>query len=54
MVYVDARGGDPGAHEFPVQVDLPDGMQLVKQSPAHVRVRIYKQKRIDVNDGKTS
>jgi len=54
LVYVDAKGGDPGAHEFPVQVDLPDGMELVKQNPVHVRVRIYKEKRIDINDGKTS
>jgi hypothetical protein len=29
-------------------------MQLVKQSPVHVRVRIYKEKRIDINVGKTS
>ena len=53
-VYVDAKGGDPGAHELPLQVDLPDGMQLVKQSPDRVRLRIYKEKRTDITDGKAS
>ena len=54
MVYVDAKGGDPGAHDLPLQVELPDGMQLVKQSPDHVKLRIYKVKRTDLNDGKAS
>ena len=54
MVYVDAKGGDPGAHDLPLQVDLPDGMQLVKQSPDHVKLKIYKEKRTDLNDGKAS
>jgi YbbR domain-containing protein len=54
MVFVDAKGGDPGPHDLPLQVDLPDGMQLVKQSPDHVKLRIYKEKRTDLNDGKAS
>src|SRR5262249_35595645 len=33
LVYVDAGGGTPGAKDFPVQVELPDGMHLVKQNP---------------------
>ncbi len=54
LVYVDAKGGDPGAHELPLKVDLPEGMQIVKQYPARVKLRIYKEKRTDLNDGKTS
>lgn len=54
IVYVDAKGGDPGAHDLPLQVELPDGMQLVKQTPDHVKLRIYREKRTDVSDGKTS
>jgi YbbR domain-containing protein len=54
LVYVDAKGGDPGARELPLQVDLPEGMQLVKQAPDRVRLRIYREKRTDLNDGKTS
>jgi len=54
LVYVDAKGGDPGAHDLPLQVELPEGMQLVKQSPDRVRLRIFKEKRTDANDGKTS
>src|SRR5208282_1577020 len=54
LVYVDAKGGDPGAHDLPLQVDLPDGMQLVKQNPDKIKLRIYREKRTDINDGKTS
>ena len=54
MIYVDAKGGDPGALELPLHVDLPEGMQLVKQNPERVRLRIYRERRTDNNDGKTS
>ncbi len=54
LVYVDAKGGDPGPHDLPLQVDLPQGTQLVKQIPDRVRLRIYREKRTDINDGKTS
>jgi YbbR domain-containing protein len=54
MVYVDAKGGTPGSHDLPLQVELPDGMQLVRQSPSKVRLRIYREKRITSSDGHTS
>jgi YbbR domain-containing protein len=54
IVYVDAKGGVPGSHDMPIQVDLPDGMQLVKQVPEKVRIRIYREKRAATADGKTS
>ncbi len=54
LVFVDAKNGDPGAHDLPLQVDLPEGTQLVKQSPDRVRLRIFREKRTDANDGKTS
>jgi hypothetical protein len=28
-----------------LQIDLPDGIQLVRATPDNVRVRIYRQKR---------
>jgi YbbR domain-containing protein len=45
MAYVDAKGVEPGAHELPLQVSLPDGMQLVRQSPEKVRLRMSREKR---------
>ena len=44
LAYVDAKGVAPGSHELPLQVTLPDGMQLVRQSPDKVRLRMYHQK----------
>jgi len=44
-VYVTAEEVPPGSHDLPVQVELPDGIQLVRASPDNVRVRIYRQKR---------
>ncbi|MGA7870629.1 MAG: CdaR family protein [Candidatus Binatus sp.] len=44
LAYVDAKGMAPGSHELPLQVTLPDGMQLVRQSPDKVRLRMYRQK----------
>ncbi len=54
IVYVDAKGGTPGSHDMAVQVELPDGMQLVKQEPEKVRIRIYRERRPATADGKTS
>ena len=45
LVYVEANGIAPGYHRLPVEVDLPDGVQLVRQSPQLVRVRMYREKR---------
>jgi hypothetical protein len=44
-VYVSAGGVEPGAHDLPVQVSLPGGIQLVRASPDNVRVTIYRAKR---------
>jgi YbbR domain-containing protein len=44
LAYVDANGLEPGAHELPLQVTLPDGMQLVRQSPNKVRLRMYHER----------
>ncbi len=44
LAYVDAKGVAPGSHELPLQVTLPDGMQLVRQSPDKVRLRTYHEK----------
>ena len=40
LAYVDAKDVAPGSHELPLQVTVPDGMQLVRQSPDKVRLRI--------------
>jgi YbbR domain-containing protein len=44
LAYVDAKGVAPGWHELPLQVTLPDGMQLMRQSPDKVRLRVYHEK----------
>jgi len=44
LAYVDADGLEPGSHELPLQVTLPLGMQLVRQSPDKVRLRMYHEK----------
>ncbi|MBF6569944.1 MAG: hypothetical protein IVW54_13835 [Candidatus Binataceae bacterium] len=42
-VFVEAGGLSPGGwHVKPIQVTLPDGMQLVRQEPQKVRLRIYR------------
>lgn len=42
-VFVDASGVKPGAwYLVPLQVKLPDGMQLVRQDPRNVRLRVYR------------
>src|ERR1700722_3451217 len=44
LAYVDADGLAPGSHELPLQVILPLGMQLVRQSPDKVRLRMYRER----------
>lgn len=44
QVYVDAHGAAPGTHEVPVQIDLPGGVELVRQSPEKVKLRMSSQK----------
>ncbi|MGA8057617.1 MAG: CdaR family protein [Candidatus Binataceae bacterium] len=44
-VYVTAEDVEPGLRDLPVQIELPDGIQLVRATPDNVRVRIYRQKR---------
>jgi YbbR domain-containing protein len=44
-VYVTAEDVRPGLRDLPVQVELPDGIKLVRVSPDNVKVRIYRQKR---------
>lgn len=50
LAYVDAKGVEPGSHELPLQVTLPDGMQLLRQSPDKVRLRMYREKRTTTAD----
>jgi YbbR domain-containing protein len=50
LAYVDADGLTPGSHELPLQVALPDGMQLVRQSPDKVRIRMYREKQTSTAD----
>ncbi len=45
-VYVDAKELTPGSHDVPLQVSLPDGLQVVRQSPERVRLRLYREKLI--------
>jgi YbbR domain-containing protein len=45
IAYVDAKELTPGSHEVPLQVDLPDGMQVVRSSPEKIRLRLYHERR---------
>ncbi|HEY6395643.1 MAG TPA: CdaR family protein [Candidatus Binataceae bacterium] len=54
MVFVDANGDEPGVHEVPVQVNLPDGIQLVRRNPEKARLRLYREKREVSIDGHAS
>jgi len=44
-VFATAEDVPPGSHDLAVQIELPDGIQLVRAYPDNVRVRIYRQKR---------
>ncbi len=50
LVYVDAKELMPGYHEVPVLVNLPDGMQVVRQAPDKVRLRLYRERRSTASD----
>lgn len=39
--YIEAAGFGPGAYSVAVQINLPDGVALVRQSPEKVRVKMY-------------
>jgi YbbR domain-containing protein len=39
--YIEAAGFGPGLYSVPVQLNLPDGVALVRQSPEKVKVRMY-------------
>jgi YbbR domain-containing protein len=42
--YIEAAGFSPGSYSVPVQVNLPDGVALVHQTPEKVKVRMYLQR----------
>ena len=42
--YVEGEAMTPGYYNLPVQIELPDGIQLVRQSADTVRLRIYRVK----------
>jgi hypothetical protein len=44
-VYIDAAGREPGTYQEKPAVDLPAGIELVKQEPATVALRVLRQKR---------
>lgn len=44
-VYIDAAGREPGTFQEKPAVDLPAGIELVKQEPATVTLRVLRQKR---------
>jgi YbbR domain-containing protein len=50
LAFVDANGLAPGSHELPLQVTIPDGMQLMRQSPDKVRLRMYHEKLTTTED----
>ncbi|MGH7787982.1 MAG: CdaR family protein [Candidatus Binatia bacterium] len=44
-VYIDAAGREPGTYETTPDVDLPPDVEVVKQEPASVTLRVLRQKR---------
>jgi YbbR domain-containing protein len=44
-VYIDAAGREPGTYEMTPAVDLPADVELVRQEPASIALRILRQKR---------
>jgi YbbR domain-containing protein len=45
LAYVDAKELTPGSHELPLQVEVPDGMQVVRELPDKVKLRLYHERR---------
>ena len=44
LLYVEAKDLRPGLHSVAVQVNLPGGVQLVRQSPDTAKLRLYREK----------
>lgn len=44
-VYIDAAGQEPGTYDLTPAVDLPADVELVRQEPASIELRILRQKR---------
>ena len=44
LVFVDADSVPPGTYDLPVQVNLPDGVDLVKQMPVKATLFVYHHK----------
>lgn len=44
-VYIDATGQEPGTYEMTPAVDLPADVELVKQEPGAVRLRVLRERR---------
>ncbi len=42
--YIEAAGFGPGSYSVPVQVNLPDGVALVRQTPEKVKLRMFPQR----------
>lgn len=45
-VFVDAEGISPGGYDVPVQISLPDGVDLIHQSAEKVRLHMYRNRRV--------
>jgi YbbR domain-containing protein len=43
-VSVEAAGLAPGTYSVPVQINLPEGVALVRQAPEKVKLRVYREK----------
>ena len=54
LAYVDAKELTPGSHELPLQVELPGGMQVVREAPEKVKLRLYHERRSTTADEHTS
>jgi YbbR domain-containing protein len=54
LAYVDAKELTPGSHELPLQVDVPGGMQVVREAPEKVKLRLYHERRSTTADEHTS
>ena len=44
-VYAEADGMTPGLHTLALQISLPEGIELVRQTPVRVKVRMSKERR---------
>ncbi|MGH7907936.1 MAG: CdaR family protein [Candidatus Binataceae bacterium] len=44
-VFVDAGGVAPGLHTVPLQIKLPDGIDVVRENPQKIKLRVYRDTR---------